>query len=126
MLPFSHEPAKRKVLVVDDEHVIANTLALILNQNGFEATAVYGGPQAVAAATNLRPDISLIDIIMGAQNGIDTAIAIMGLHPHCRIVLISGDVSSAVLLDEAREAGHDFEILPKPFHPEFLLDRLQA
>lgn len=122
----SSEPAKLKVLVVDDEHVIANTLALILNQNGFDATAVYGGSQAVDAARTLAPDISLIDIIMGRQNGIDTALAIMGLHPRCKILLISGDASSGLLLEDARAAGHEFEILPKPFHPELLLHRLQA
>ena len=36
-------PVKPKVLVADDERVIADTLAIILNQAGFDATAVYSG-----------------------------------------------------------------------------------
>ena len=42
---------KRKVLVVDDERVIADTLAIILNKSGFDASAVYSGSSAVASAT---------------------------------------------------------------------------
>ena len=41
--------AKPRVLVVDDEHVIADTLAIILNQAGFDASAVYTGSEAVDA-----------------------------------------------------------------------------
>ena len=39
--------SKPKILVVDDERVIADTLAIILNQHGFEASAVYTGTAAV-------------------------------------------------------------------------------
>lgn len=117
---------KRKVLVVDDEQIIANTLAIILNQNGFEATAVYGGAHAMEAARNWSPDISLIDVIMQHVNGIDAAIAIGGMLPQCRILLISGDTASSDLLDEARALGHHFEILSKPFHPDMLIETLQA
>ena len=39
--------AKPKVLVVDDEHVIADTLAIILNQNGFDAQPIYTGEDAI-------------------------------------------------------------------------------
>ncbi len=40
---MSEQQAKPKVLVADDERVIADTLAIILNQAGFDATAVYSG-----------------------------------------------------------------------------------
>ena len=43
-MPDNH--VKPKVLVVDDERVIADTLAMILNQSGFQATAVYSGEAA--------------------------------------------------------------------------------
>ena len=44
---------RRKVLVADDEQVIANTLAIILNQAGFEARAVYSGERALEALEHL-------------------------------------------------------------------------
>ena len=46
---------KPKVLVADDERVIADTLAIILNQSGFEAKAVYSGEKAVETAKEWLP-----------------------------------------------------------------------
>ena len=49
--------AKKKILVVDDERVIADTLTIILNQAGFEAAAAYTGKSAVESARASRPDL---------------------------------------------------------------------
>ena len=75
------QQAKPKVLVADDERVIADTLAIILNQSGFEATAVYNGEKAVEAARIIRPDMLISDVIMTDMNGIDAAITIRGMLP---------------------------------------------
>ena len=73
---MTNQQVKPKVLVADDERVIADTLAIILNQSGFEATAVYNGEKAVEAARTLRPDMLISDVIMTDMNGIDAAITI--------------------------------------------------
>ncbi len=65
---------KPRVLVADDERVIADTLALILNKSGFEATAVYSGEEAIETAKTLQPDVLISDVIMFGLNGIDAAI----------------------------------------------------
>ncbi|HEY0759045.1 MAG TPA: response regulator [Acidisarcina sp.] len=119
-------PAKPKVLVADDERVIADTLAIILNQAGFEAIAVYSGEKAVEAAKTLRPDMLISDVIMTDLNGIDAAIKIRELLPNCKILLFSGQAATADLLDRARIHGHEFEILAKPVHPQDLLARLRS
>jgi CheY-like chemotaxis protein len=64
------------VLVVDDECVIADTLAIILNQHGFEASAAYNGIEAVEQAHRLRPDVIICDVIMPNMNGIEAAILV--------------------------------------------------
>ena len=117
---------KPKVLVVDDERVIADTLAIILNQSGFEATAVYTGEKAVEMARTLKPDMLISDVIMTDLNGIDAAIRIRELLPSCKILLFSGQAATADLLDRARGQGHEFEILAKPVHPQDLLARLRS
>ena len=114
------------VLVVDDERVIADTLAIILNQSGFEATAVYSGEKAVEAAKALKPDMLISDVIMTDLNGIDAAIKIRSLLPSCKILLFSGQAATADLLDRARNQGHEFEILAKPVHPQDLLAKLRS
>ena len=123
---MSESPQKPKVLVADDERVIADTLAIILNQSGFEATAVYTGEKAVEIARTLRPDMLISDVIMTDLNGIDAAIRIREMLPGCKILLFSGQASAADLLETARSQGHDFEILAKPVHPQDLLAKLRG
>lgn len=119
-------PPKPKVLVADDERVIADTLAIILNQSGFEATAVYSGEKAVETAETLRPDMLISDVIMNDLNGIDAAIKIRDMLPSCKILLFSGQAATADLLDRAQGQGHQFEILAKPVHPQDLLAKLRS
>jgi CheY-like chemotaxis protein len=117
---------KPKVLVADDERVIADTLAIILNQSGFEAKAVYSGEKAVETAKEWLPEMLISDVIMTDLNGIDAAIKIRSLLPACKILLFSGQAATADLLDRARVQGHEFEILAKPVHPQDLLARLRS
>ena len=114
----------RRVLILDDEQVIANTLALILNRNGFEAQAVYNGQDAIKTAAQLSPDVLISDVIMEGMTGIDAAIRISQLVPKCRIILFSGQAATADLLQCAEAHGHHFEILVKPIHPRLLLQCL--
>ncbi|HZP25366.1 MAG TPA: response regulator [Terriglobales bacterium] len=117
---------KPKVLVVDDEQVIADTLARILDLNGYDASAVYSGTAAVESARSLQPDLVISDVIMQDMNGIEAAIHIRGFLPACKILLFSGQAATADLLENARAQGHEFEILAKPVHPADLLAKLKG
>jgi CheY-like chemotaxis protein len=114
-----------RVLVVDDEQIIANTLTQILNLSGYSATAAYSGEKAVEVAPALRPDILISDVIMFGMTGIDAAIAIQHSVPGCRVVLLSGQASTADLLHRAEGQGCRFEVLAKPVHPRVLLSMLR-
>ena len=118
--------AKPKVLVADDERVIADTLTMILNQSGFEARAVYSGERALEMAASFVPDMMISDVIMADLNGIDTAIQMRALLPKIKILLFSGQAATADLLEKARTQGYEFEILAKPVHPQDLLTKLRA
>ncbi len=121
-----HAGKKPRVLVVDDEQVIADTLAKILDLNGYDASAVYTGTAAVESARSLRPDLVISDVIMPDMNGIEAAISIRGFLPSCKILLFSGQAATADLLENARAQGHEFEILAKPVHPSDLLAKLKS
>jgi CheY-like chemotaxis protein len=116
--------ALRRVLIVDDEHLIASTLALILNRSGFDAHAAYNGQEALAIAAELSPDILISDVIMDGMTGVEAAIRIAEMVPHCRILLFSGQAATAALLENAEAHGHHFELLVKPVHPRLLIQRL--
>ena len=117
--------AKPKVMVVDDERVIADSLAMILNQSGFEARAVYSGEGALELAGSFQPDMLISDVIMADLNGIDAAIRIREILPAIKILLFSGQAATADLLEKARTQGYEFDILAKPVHPQDLLARLR-
>jgi CheY-like chemotaxis protein len=114
-----------RVLVVDDENIIADTLTIILGQNGYEATAAYHGVEAVERAKSWQPDLLLADVVMPGMSGIELAIRIRALLPACRILLLSGQAGTLDLLQDVRQDGHDFEIILKPIHPTQLLARLR-
>ena len=121
-----HAVRKPKVLVVDDEQVIADTLAKILDLNGYDASAVYTGTAAVESARSGQPDLIISDVIMPDMNGIEAAIRIRQFLPACKILLFSGQAATADLLERARAQGHEFEILAKPVHPADLLAKLKG
>lgn len=121
----TQKPARR-ILVIDDEASIADTLAEILTSQGFEATAFYRGQSAIDFARKNCPDIVLSDVVMPKLNGVETAVAIRQLCPATRILLFSGQAGTTNILEHAREGGHEFELLPKPLHPDALLKKLRS
>jgi CheY-like chemotaxis protein len=111
-----------RVFVVDDEFVIASTLAMILGTNGFTATPFMRPADALEAATLNPPDLLISDVVMPEMSGIELAIQFRELYPSCKVLLFSGQAATADLLEEARKDGHEFELLLKPIHPkEFLM-----
>src|SRR5581483_4819354 len=115
-----------KVLVVDDEQVIADTLCMIFTEEGFEAHAVYSSAEAVIRARELRPNFIVSDVILPGINGIEAAVEICRFLPDCKVILISGQAATSDMLDKARSEGYEFEILAKPVEPEFLIGRLRS
>jgi CheY-like chemotaxis protein len=113
-----------RILVADDERAIADTLAIILVQNGYEVTAVYSSGEAIETAAEWEPDVFLTDVVMPDMNGIDAAIRISAMHPKCRVMLLSGQAATSDLTRESRVSGHQFEVILKPIHPTQLLERL--
>lgn len=119
------QPAMR-VLVVDDEHLIADTLALILSLKGFEAQTAYSGKEAIETAKSMKPHIVLSDVVMRETGGIEAALEISRLFPRCQIILFSGQASTVDLLEQARQNGVGWEVWQKPLHPTTLVERLNA
>jgi DNA-binding response OmpR family regulator len=114
----------RRILVVDDEPVIAKSLAAILSSHGYDVKYVLSAEDGLRAAEVWQPHLAVIDVILPKQNGIEMAIALTVNHPAIRILLFSGQAETAGLLDQARERGHDFQVLAKPAHPLVFLETI--
>lgn len=113
-----------KIIVVDDEPVIADTLVNILTGEGYNAISASDGKSAIEWAMKFKPDVVVSDVIMPGLSGIDTAKAILKQLPTCRVILFSGQAASVDLVARARREGYGFEVLAKPVDPDVLLNTI--
>lgn len=121
-VPFENCGMQNKpvVLVVDDEPLVADTLAAILSQAGFETRSAYNGKAALNAARDTQPGFMLTDVQMPGMDGIELAMTVADEFPTCEILLFSGHATNADLAG-ARRAGYDFSLMEKPIHPAHLV-----
>ena len=117
--------SRTKVLVVDDQPLIADTLAEILENAGFEALSAHDGWEALALAERLRPNWVISDVLMPRMNGVELAIAVRQKYPRTAVLLFSGQAGISEILDDGRLRGFEFELLAKPIHPSKLIQRLK-
>jgi CheY-like chemotaxis protein len=71
----------KRIFVVDDENVIADTLAAILRRAGYEASAFYDAQSALAQVEAARPELVISDVVMPGMSGLDMAVLIRERHP---------------------------------------------
>jgi DNA-binding NtrC family response regulator len=115
-----------RVFVVDDEHIIASSLATILRLQGFDAMFFTDPLVALQAAESETPDLLISDVVMPKVSGVELGIMFRERFPACKVLLFSGQAATANLLQTARSKGHDFELLLKPVQPADLLTRIRA
>ena len=113
----------RRVLVVDDERIIAESLALILSHSGFVTKTALNGEQAIETARVFLPDLVIADVCLGGITGIETANEILTFLPSCKVIMFSGQATTLDLLKRSRSAER-FEIFSKPIPPDVLLQHI--
>ena len=118
---MSGSQQKKRVLIVDDESVIADSLATIFSSEGYEARAVYSAEQALQLFSEWVAHLAILDVRLPGMNGIDLAIRLREQYPECRVALFAGQAATSDLAAAARQSGHSLDILEKPIHPTALL-----
>jgi DNA-binding NtrC family response regulator len=116
--------AQAKVLVVDDEHAIADTFVEIFRCAGYDARAAYSAETALEEAKNWHPNVAIIDVILPAMNGLGLAAALEIYVPQCQVLMFSGQEATPPLLAAARTVEMNHIMFEKPIHPKALLDEL--
>jgi DNA-binding NtrC family response regulator len=109
----------RRILIVDREENIGDTLKDIFGREGYEVVAARSTEEGLTIAGTWQPDLVLTEIVMGSINGLDFAKRIVADHPQCLIILFSGQVARQ-LVDEALALGFDF--FDKPVSPTVLIE----
>ncbi len=119
--PADTSPYRRTVLVVDDESVIAETVAAILSKSGYAVITAYDAPEALEIALLTPPELLITDVSLPGMSGIELAITLRRIFPDCKVLLFSGHAATAGLMAVAQRSGHTFTLLSKPVHPRDLL-----
>jgi DNA-binding response OmpR family regulator len=108
------------IFVVDDEEMIAKSLALILSREGFDVSCFTNPLEAMERMETVAPDLLISDVMMPQLSGIDLAIHTRKSRPGCRILLFSAAASELL-----RKGRLDFRLLQKPLHPNELLVEIE-
>lgn len=120
------KPLSLRILVVDDERPIADTLCQILRKAGYECKPAYSGTDALCAVSEFSPALIISDVVMPGLDGIELAKTVRREYPDCAVLLFSGNASTQDLLANAGAEGHSFQVLAKPVPPRDLLTKVAA
>lgn len=114
----------QKILVVDDDESLRDTVALMLEREGFEPVLAADGRTGFEQAMLLRPDLALVDLRMPGMTGIEICKQLRGAQVETPIIVLSavGDEIDKVLL---LEIGAD-DYVVKPFGARELIARIRA
>jgi CheY-like chemotaxis protein len=101
----------QRILVVDDNHDAADTLAMLLEFLHYEVRTAYDGRQAVDVAAEFKPDLVILDINMPVMDGYEAARILRGNTNTSRVVLVAlTAVTGKEAQNRAREAGFDVHV----------------
>lgn len=113
---------RAKILVVDDMPEIQRFLSMLLGDAGYDVLAASTLKSGQYVVRQADPDLLIIDIRLGAYNGLQLALDQSISHPTRPIILISGH-ADPVLEAEAKRLGTEF--LTKPIEPSLLLKAIE-
>lgn len=118
---------KRRVLVVDDDRLVADTLKMIFQANGFESEARYSAKDGLELARSFRPVLLLCDVSMPDGSGLQLAEAMNVEMPTCKMLMLTAYSSNAPKVEmQAARLNRSLKVLSKPCRPEDLLREAEA
>ncbi len=114
-----------RILVIDDNDLVRDTLVRILERAGFETAAAKNGREGLAQFHSQPPDLVVTDVIMPDLDGIETIMALRQAAPGIPIIAVSGGGKAHAMqfLDIAQKLGADLA-LSKPFKPAELVSAI--
>lgn len=118
--------ASRKVLIVDDDPLVAATLVRVLIDRGHSASSVSDGRAAIALLARVQFDFVLLDVFMPGKDGIETLREMKRQFPGITVVVTSGGGIRGrfEFLDMALKLGAD-GIAQKPVTPDCLVAMIE-
>ena len=117
----------RRVLIVDDERLVTDTLSLIFKKSGFDVRHAYSTDEALEVSRGFQPELLLCDISMPGRDGLDLIADITRDLPACRILVLTGSYGCLPRVEKRSSSlKNALSIMTKPCQPADLLRRAGA
>jgi CheY-like chemotaxis protein len=111
-----------RILVVDDENLVADTLGLIFRKHGFDTKVAYSADGAIACARDFQPDLLVCDVTMPIRTGIELMDDFRRELPDCHVIVLTGYYSNLIRVrEQSDKMPRPTRVLTKPCDPTLLL-----
>ena len=109
----------KKVLIVDDEESVVQSIAGVLEDEGFQVAKAKGGEEAIKVFQQEEPDVTLLDIWMPGMDCIEVLKRLKWIAPDCQVIMISGHATISTAMTSVKLGAFDF--IEKPLSLDVLL-----
>ena len=113
------ELMERKVLIVDDEESVVQSITGVLEDEGFRVAKAKSGEEAIKVFQEEEPDVTLLDIWMPGMDGIEVLKRLKWIAPECQVIMISGHATISTAMTAVKLGAFDF--IEKPLSLDILL-----
>ncbi|RPI51798.1 MAG: sigma-54-dependent Fis family transcriptional regulator [Acidobacteria bacterium] len=114
---------KYRILVIDDEAGIRDSMRRTLEYQGYQFVGASSGQEGIALIEHDAPDLVFLDIKMPGMDGLEVLDRIKAVHPELPVVMVSGHGTAQTGYDASRRGASGF--IEKPFSEPVLLERIQ-
>jgi len=113
------ERMEKKILIVDDEERVVQSVRGVLEDEGFRVSSAKSGEEAIETFQRENPDVTLLDIWMPGMDGIEVLKRFKGMVPDCQVIMISGHATISTAMAAVKLGAFDF--IEKPVSLDVLL-----
>ncbi|MGZ3539494.1 MAG: response regulator, partial [Thermodesulfobacteriota bacterium] len=110
---------EKKVLVVDDEESVVQSIEGVLEDEGFRVAKARSGEEAIRVFQQEEPDVTLLDIWLPGMDGIEVLKRFKWMAPECQVIMISGHATISTAMTAVKLGAFDF--IEKPLSLDVLL-----
>ncbi len=110
---------EKRILIVDDEERIVQSIAGVLEDEGFRVTTARSGEEAIGIFGKEAPDVTLLDIWMPGMDGIEVLRRLKWMSPDCQVIMVSGHATISTAMAAVKLGAFDF--IEKPLSLDVLL-----
>ncbi len=104
---------------MDDEERVLQSIAGVLEDEGFRVTTARSGEEAIGIFQQEEPDVTLLDIWMPGMDGIEVLKRLKWIAPDCQVIMISGHATISTAMTAVKLGAFDF--IEKPLSLDLLL-----